>query len=465
MGKTHEALKRAEAKYKERQIKASQELFSEEFRSTQDGSSVRKNMGCYGDLKNKLLVRNTGGSIKSVLFIETFKGGEFADHASKFAASLAEDFRLKVLLIDLNLWALDLQDVFKIDHALGLSDLFSYSSKLVSPIKKVGPGNLYKVRWGEDHSRLADQFESGEFDKFFKHMSKMFDYLILKAPGSVRFRECRILCAKVDAVALILKSGKIATQIALNAKKHIEDPADKLIGFVINKTRIYKRKLFKVSSVIVAVSFIFAFGFLLGNSELKLGKTTSLPKYIGVIPKIQSDNLIRPETFANLAQLKPHAKSEVAGEEIHEFSKTVPAAKQLQKEKPPMTSEIAPPTKAAFKTGQARVNPHKIKNESDSNKVDQPTSDVKKTAGLPVEKEIEKPMLSRGNGLDGKRKAGAGQGKVVVVERGETLFRIIFRNYGTYNDKIASRVLLENPKILNSRHIVAGQMIKLPEIH
>ncbi len=35
MGKTHEALKRAEDQYKEYQIRASQELFSKEFGSTQ----------------------------------------------------------------------------------------------------------------------------------------------------------------------------------------------------------------------------------------------------------------------------------------------------------------------------------------------------------------------------------------------------------------------------------------------
>ena len=355
--------------------------------------------------------------------------------------------------------------MFETDYALFLSDLFSGNGRKVPPIKKIGPGNLFKTWWGGNHSRLADSFNSGEFDQFFKGMHEKFDYLILNVPERVSFRECRLLCSKVDAVVLILKSDKIAGRIALIAKRRYQNPVDKLLGLVISNTRTYRHNFLKITSVVMSACLIFTFGFLIGNSRLKPRGTSFLPNYIAAIPNIKGDKPIRPGKVVDLAQLNPHAMEKPAGEQIYEISKTVPAAKHLQKEKPPMTSKTAPSTKAAFKTGQARVNPHKIKNESDTNKVDQPNSDVKKTADLPVEKEIEKPMLSRGDGLDVKRKAGAGQGKVVVVERGETLFRIIYRNYGTYNDKIASLVLLENPKILNSSHIVAGQIIKLPEIH
>ena len=98
MGKTHKALERAEDQYRKQQIR-----FSKDSGSTKGRASVRKNIKHYGDLKKKLLVRNSNGSIKSVLFIKTFNGGKSSDHAVKFATSLAEDPRLKVLLVDLNL--------------------------------------------------------------------------------------------------------------------------------------------------------------------------------------------------------------------------------------------------------------------------------------------------------------------------------------------------------------------------
>ena len=55
--------------------------------------------------------------------------------------------------------------------------------------------------------------------------------------------------------------------------------------------------------------------------------------------------------------------------------------------------------------------------------------------------------------------------RVVLVQRGESLYRIIFKNYGTYNSKILGLVLRENPKILNPSHVAVGQPITLPDIN
>lgn len=236
MGRTHEALKRAEEQYGKHLLRASQTPHTKGMATNLERSSARNHMDRHEDIKSNLLARGSDGSIKSVLFINTSNRGKSTDHAIRFAASLAEDLRLKVLLIDLNLWTLSLYEVFRIDHALGLSDLFSHSSKMASPIKKVGPGNLYTVRLGGAYSGFGDLFKSGVFDKLLKNMCERFDYLILDAPAIASFWEYRILCSKVDAVVLSMESDKIAGQVALSAKKHLENPADKLLGVVSNKT-------------------------------------------------------------------------------------------------------------------------------------------------------------------------------------------------------------------------------------
>lgn len=431
MGKTHKALKRAEDQYRERQVRISREVLYKEPGSNKGRASARKNTKQYEDLKKKLLIRNISGSTKTVLFVKTFNGSESKNHAIKFATLLAEDSRLKVLLVDLNTGSLDLQEVFEFDQAIFLSDLFSYKNKTDS-LKKVGPGNLYKTRWGRNHSGLEDTIKSGKFDQFLKITCEKFDYLILNVPESAGFQECRFLCSKLDAVALIVKSDKIAGRITLNGNRHFQNSADKLLGLVVDDTRSYRQKFMKKVSVVMAGCLIFTVGFLIG-------------KY--------------------LVQLNHHEITMSIGEQVHESSKPMPASNKIQQEKPAMTSEIASFTESALEAGQTRVNDHKRKNESDSNEVNQPMRDGIKTAGLTVEKEIEKPVLSRDNGSEGKRKAESRQGKVVVVQKGDTLFRIIYKAYGTYNAKIVNLVLKENPKIINSTHIVAGQVIKLPEIN
>jgi len=55
-------------------------------------------------------------------------------------------------------------------------------------------------------------------------------------------------------------------------------------------------------------------------------------------------------------------------------------------------------------------------------------------------------------------------GRVVVVERFDTLSGIIQRDYGRYEDKLLTEVLKENPEIRSPDRISIGQVIRLPEV-
>ncbi|MDD5207420.1 MAG: hypothetical protein PHS17_18475, partial [Desulfobacterales bacterium] len=55
-------------------------------------------------------------------------------------------------------------------------------------------------------------------------------------------------------------------------------------------------------------------------------------------------------------------------------------------------------------------------------------------------------------------------GRVVVVERFDTLSGIIQRDYGRYEDKLLTEVLKENPEIRSPDRISIGQVIRLPQV-
>ena len=55
-------------------------------------------------------------------------------------------------------------------------------------------------------------------------------------------------------------------------------------------------------------------------------------------------------------------------------------------------------------------------------------------------------------------------GRVVVVERFDTLSGIIQRDYGRYGDKLLTEVLKENPEIRSPDRISIGQVIRMPEV-
>ena len=90
-------------------------------------------------------------------------------------------------------------------------------------------------------------FESERFDTFLSKAREEFDYVILDSAPLPSFAEARVLCEKVDGVVLVIESGKIHRQVALRAKKELEDAGAQILGVVLNKRKyhipdwLYKR--------------------------------------------------------------------------------------------------------------------------------------------------------------------------------------------------------------------------------
>lgn len=239
MAKTYEALKWAEKEYQKNRHENLTE--SSPTGRTKPPKQARSYPGVerYQDLKTNILTRYPEGSIKTIMFASTAHGDGASTTAINFATTLARDMRLKVLLIDANLRAPSLHDVFKIDKAHGLSDLVGGNGRVTSPIKKVGPGSLYVIPCGGNYSEPVTLFESGRFDQFMRIARERYDYVILDTPPVHGYAECRVLCSKVDGVVLVVESGKTRRPIAIRAKMKLEEAGGKILGVVLNKKKYY----------------------------------------------------------------------------------------------------------------------------------------------------------------------------------------------------------------------------------
>jgi hypothetical protein len=50
------------------------------------------------------------------------------------------------------------------------------------------------------------------------------------------------------------------------------------------------------------------------------------------------------------------------------------------------------------------------------------------------------------------------------VTRGQTFYRIVVANFGTYNDAILREVRALNPRLVDAAHVRPGQVIILPAV-
>jgi protein-tyrosine kinase len=239
MGKTHEALERAEKEYQESLPKASREPYKAPGTKAPQQAFHQVDTERYQDLKVNLLTRYPDIPIKAILFTSSTHGDGASTTAINFATTLATDCKLKVLLVDVNLRTPALHEVFHIDQNKGLSNFLSNKGELLGNIHKVGPGGFYVLPSGGSHSGPVSLFESARFDRFLKTMRERFDYVILDAPPFSHFSDSRVICSKVDGVILVLKSGTTRRQVALRIKKELEDSGGKLLGVVMNKRKFY----------------------------------------------------------------------------------------------------------------------------------------------------------------------------------------------------------------------------------
>jgi len=193
---------------------------------------------CYQNLRANLQTRYPDRPIKTIVFCSTAHGDGATNTATRFAFNLAKDRELKVLLVDANLRTPYLHELFQIGHAPGLSDFIGGGSKQGPPIFKARGTSLYLLPCGTNHAGPIHLFETKRFDRFLQKVRDKFDYVILDAPPVPSFSEARVICPKVDGVVLVVNAGKTRRQVALRAKKELEEAGGKILGVVLNKRKL-----------------------------------------------------------------------------------------------------------------------------------------------------------------------------------------------------------------------------------
>jgi protein-tyrosine kinase len=239
MGRTHQALQKAEKQYRETLPKESREPGKATVLETPQQAFDQVDKERYQTLKVNLLNRYPDTPIKAILFTAASHGDGASTIALNFATTLAKDRKLNVLLIDVNLRTPGLHEVFHIDKQRGLSNFLSNNGRTPGSIHKIGPGGFYVLTSGSRHSVPVSLFESPRFDQFLKIMRQKFDYVILDAPPFLQFPDSQVICSKVDGVILVLKYGITRRQTAVRIKNEIESSGGKLLGVVMNKRKYY----------------------------------------------------------------------------------------------------------------------------------------------------------------------------------------------------------------------------------
>jgi protein-tyrosine kinase len=236
MGKTYEALQRAEIEYQDQYLTLRSQKYTNAPPPRQTKDERYKEQ--YEALKHSLLSSFPAEKVKTI----AFTGPSFADGTSNTAVNLAaamakEDWR-SILLVDADLRHPSLHEVFDLPKGKGLSDFLADENKGAPEFARIRD-NFYLLTAGSMGAGTAGLFESDRFDALLKAAANRFNHVIIDCPPVLAFSETRVIGTKVGGVVLVLNSGETRINVALMVKKSLEEVNADILGVVLNRRRFY----------------------------------------------------------------------------------------------------------------------------------------------------------------------------------------------------------------------------------
>ncbi|MFQ5902521.1 MAG: CpsD/CapB family tyrosine-protein kinase [Candidatus Binatia bacterium] len=239
MGKTYEALKKAEA---EKGAKPPLESLSVDGR---EAPEVLWNVGPLAQVEyQKIRVWLTnpaaqGQRHQTVMVVGCHPGTGATTTAALLAATLAEGTKARVLIIDSNFRTPALNMIYQVNNNGGFTEAASKGVPFETHIQPTDRKNLYVLTCGRISTCPAEIFEGEAIDHLISQLKQKFDYIIFDAAPSLEFPDSYALAPKVDCIILVVQAEKTRIGDTQIAKRNLEMAGGQILGVVLNRQRDY----------------------------------------------------------------------------------------------------------------------------------------------------------------------------------------------------------------------------------
>ncbi len=153
---------------------------------------------------------------------------------------LAEDFAAlgaKVLVIDADMRRPTLHRVFKMDNAVGLSNVLTSTIRrddLPMLIKQVKP-NLSLMTAGTIPPNPADLLSSSKMGLLLQKLGRSYDVVLVDSPPVIGLSDALILSRMTEATLLVVSSNQVTRKAASAALKRLRNAGGNIVGAAFTK--------------------------------------------------------------------------------------------------------------------------------------------------------------------------------------------------------------------------------------
>jgi len=156
--------------------------------------------------------------------------------ATNLAVALEQANR-RVLLIDLSSQKPDVERIFGLQPAMGLSELLDDEHAREDLIRRTAFENLGIIGPGRDADALAGRLASREMMDFLEWADERFDHIIVDTPPLLLMSDAKLLAPAMDGVLFVVGVGTSTLGMVCRCLHDLEQLRANVIGVVINGIR------------------------------------------------------------------------------------------------------------------------------------------------------------------------------------------------------------------------------------
>ncbi|MGX9134402.1 CpsD/CapB family tyrosine-protein kinase [Rummeliibacillus sp. JY-2-4R] len=175
--------------------------------------------------------------LKTILVTSSSMSEGKSTISANLACLFAEEGN-SVLLIDADLRKPTMQYTFKINNAVGLSNILTFQAILEEAIKPSEIPNLDLLPSGPIPVNPADLLGSKAMDDTIERLRQIYDYIIFDAPPVLAVTDAQLIANQCDGTILALNSGLTKKEAARKTLELLKGSNTKIIGAVLNNHRL-----------------------------------------------------------------------------------------------------------------------------------------------------------------------------------------------------------------------------------
>lgn len=186
-------------------------------------------------LRSRLYKIASTRKLKSVLITSGVAAEGKTFVASNLAQSIIQQPELRVLLIDADLRSSRLHLMFGAPNCPGLSDYLRGEADEYAVIQKGFNENLFLIPGGSLVSNPSELLLSERMKELLRHVTPVFDWIIIDSPPTLPVHDASILADIVDGVLFVIRAGSTDAEIA--ERTAAEFQGKNLLGVVLNQVQ------------------------------------------------------------------------------------------------------------------------------------------------------------------------------------------------------------------------------------